>query len=453
MKRKSILFCTFAAIIMVLLLFFSITALLSKAGIDLAIINTQPDPNHATPTTNPDISSSPNPNSYRGGAAPHFPFEADSSPTPTSSPNATDPTPTLTPEPTATTSPNPTVAPSPTPKPSATPKPTTAPTVTPAPTSTPIVTPSPSPTNAPLPTPTPTVTPSPTEIPSPTPVPTPIPTPSPLPTPNPASIVFSDDFKSGNMSAWTNTDSNGVKLGVVNSMLECSANGPTNGNWGYVFKWLNQTYTTLDWRWYVFFSNLPSTDGNVVGAGGIYNSAVEGNFTPANCVSSVSVVRQDGNCYWNLAYANSSLVYSLNSTQTVEPNVWYLVELKAVQGAGTGEAHFYLNDVEVLNATGLINNNNPGIDHVSVGGGITADQSLTWYCAGAIASTEHVGPQPPLTTEGTSLSNSQSIADATVPSGFIMGAQVFLVFSLSTIGSIVTLKFFGKSCPKLTRGN
>lgn len=255
------------------------------------------------------------------------------------------------------------------------------------------------------------------------------------------------------MSAWTNTDSSGVNLGVVNSMLECSANGATNDDWGYVFKWLNQTYTTLDWRWYVYFSNLPSTDGNVVGAGGIYNSAVEGNFTPANCVCSVSVVRQDGNCFWNLAYADSGSVYSLNSTQTVEPNVWYLVELKAVQGAGTGEAHFYLNDVEVLNAAGLTNNNNPGIDHVSVGGGITADQSLTWYCASAMASTEHVGPQPPLTTEGISLSNSQSVAGATVPSGFIMGAQVFLIFSLSMIGSIVTLKFFGKSCPKLTRGN
>ena len=433
MRRKSVFVWVFTAVIVVLLLFFSITALLSKAGTDLDGFNSQSNTTQTVPPNNPAIPSTNGglPSSYDPGA-PHVPpYESDASPTPSSSPPNSGPN--------ATASPNPSVTPSP----------TTKSTATPTPKPTPKVTPSPYPTVTPNPTSTPTVTPSPTEIPS----PTPIPTPSPLPTPNPASIIFSDDFKSGNMGAWTNTDSGGVNLGVVNSMLECSANGPTNGNWGYVFKWLNQTYTTLDWRWYVFFSNLPSTDGNVVGAGGIYNSAVEGNFTPANCVCSVSVVRQNGNCVWNLAYADSGSIYSLNSTQTVEPNVWYLVELKAVQGAGIGEAHFYLNDVEVLNAAGLTNDNNPGIDHVSVGGGITADQSLTWYCAGAIASTEHVGPQPPLIAEVISLNNRQSLADATVPSGFIVGAQAFLIFSLSTIGSIVTLKFFGKPCPKLVKGN
>jgi hypothetical protein len=54
---------------------------------------------------------------------------------------------------------------------------------------------------------------------------------------------------------------------------------------------------------------------------------------------------------------------------------------------------FYLDNVETLNASGLINNNNLGIDHVSVGGGITADRPVSWYCAGAVASTEYVGPQ------------------------------------------------------------
>ncbi len=239
------------------------------------------------------------------------------------------------------------------------------------------------------------------------------------------------------MGAWTNTDYCGVTLGVKNSMLECSANGATNDNWGYVFKWLNQTYTTLDWRWYVYFDNLPTTDGNIVGAGGIYNSAIEDNFTPANGVCSVSVIRQNGACYWNLGYVNSSSVYSLNSTETVLPDTWYLVELNAVQGAQTGEVHFYLNDVEILNATGLTNNNNSGIDHVSIGGGIRADQPVTWYCAGAIASTEHIGPQPPLITNALSLSD-QTIGKVS-HSSYIAKPITSLFFSLgASVSPILT---------------
>ncbi len=273
--------------------------------------------------------------------------------------------------------------------PEETPPPTTSPDVTASPS------PSPSPSAAPAATATPTQSSSSTTPTStPTPSPTPIPSPSPYPTPDPASVVFSDGFQSGNLSAWTSTDQSGVYLGVKNSWLECYANTVTNGSWGYVYKWFNQTYNSLNWRWYLFFDNLPTTDGNIVGAGGMYNSAIEGNFTPANGVCALNVVRQNGVCYWNFAYVHNNTVMSVNSTSTVSSDTWYLVELKAVRGAGDGEVHFYLNNVEALNATGLINTNNAGIDHVSVGGGITADQPVTWYCASAIASTEHIGPTP-----------------------------------------------------------
>jgi hypothetical protein len=137
---------------------------------------------------------------------------------------------------------------------------------------------------------------------------------------------------------------------------------------------------------------LPTTDGNTIGAGGIYNTAIQNNFTPANGVLSLNVIRQNGASYWKVDYVNNAQIYSLNSTSTVSPDTWYLVELKAVQGAGNGEAHFYLNNVETLNATGLTNDSNQGINHVSVGGGITSDQPITWYCASAIASTQYVGP-------------------------------------------------------------
>ena len=143
-----------------------------------------------------------------------------------------------------------------------------------------------------------------------------------------------------------------------------------------------------------------------MGAGGIYNSAIEGTFTSANIVSSLSVVHQNGVNYWRLDYVDNTAIYSLTSTSTVLTDTWYLVELNAVEGAGNGEVHLFLNDVETLNATGLTNNLNSGIDHISVGGGITADQAITWYCASAAASTGHVGPEPSVAANAFSL-NSQ----------------------------------------------
>ncbi len=176
-------------------------------------------------------------------------------------------------------------------------------------------------------------------------------------------------------------------------MLECSTPYATEGNWGYVYKVLDQTYPTLYWRWYIYFSELPATDGNIIGCGGIYNSAIESNYTPANAACSLNVVNIGGDCYWNMVYVNNDVLYSLNSTITIQPGTWYLVELKAVQGSGNGEAHFYLNNVETLTATGLTNNHNIGLNHVSIGGGITADRAISWYYASAVASTEYVGPK------------------------------------------------------------
>jgi hypothetical protein len=175
-------------------------------------------------------------------------------------------------------------------------------------------------------------------------------------------------------------------------MLQCQTNTHTQGHWGYVYKWLNQTYQALNWRWYIFFDNLPTADGNVIGAGGMYNSAIEGNFTAANGVCALSATRQNGAWHWSLSYVDDNAVYSLNSTQTVQSDTWYLVELKAVRGNGTGEVHFYLNNAEALNATGLTNIHNTGIDHLSVGGGVTANQPVTWYCTNTLASTEYIGP-------------------------------------------------------------
>jgi hypothetical protein len=206
--------------------------------------------------------------------------------------------------------------------------------------------------------------------------------------------VFRDNFASGDMSAWTNTDSNGVHLSIENHLLKCQTNSATDQHWGYLYNWLDQNYTSLYWRWYVFFDNLPTTEGNTIGAGGIYNSAVEQDFNPANIVCSLNVVSEGGVNVWKFTYNDNGNLINLTTTETVQADTWYLVELKAIQGNGTGEVHFYLNNAEALNATGLVNNNNSGINHVSIGGGITADQPVTWYCGGAVAATQYIGPDP-----------------------------------------------------------
>ena len=274
-----------------------------------------------------------------------------------------------------------------------------SPSVTTKPTQTPVPT-----TN---PTANPTTTPAPTTDPTtdPTPVPTPDTTPQPYPTPNPASVVFSDDFESGDTRAWTNIGRNGVNLIVVDGTLECATNDPANAQWGYVYKWLDRPYSSLNWRWYLYFGNLPQEEGSIVGAGGMYNSAVESNFIPANGICALNVIHQNGTSYWNLAYANGDQLYSITSNETVSPNTWYLVELKAVQDAEFGEVRFYLNNIEALTVTNLTNNNNTGINQVSVGGGITADQAVSWFCASAIASTDHIGPRQASFTNNTVAAN------------------------------------------------
>ena len=194
----------------------------------------------------------------------------------------------------------------------------------------------------------------------------------------------------------------------------------------------------------MFFDNLPTTDGNIIGAGGIYNSAIEGNFTPANAICSLSVMRQNDACVWSLYYVDNMSVHCVNSTQTVQPQRWYLVELKAVQGAGNGEVHLYLNDVETLNAAALTNNKNSGIDHVSIGGGITADQPITWYCAGAIAATGYVGPQTQ--TDNIATATGQALAPSilcfAVTASFF-ASKYFVVFQgKKRIGQLQTPIFF-----------
>ncbi len=331
-----------------------------------------------------------------------------------------DPTPTPTSTPTSTPSTEPTATPTATPKP--TPKTTPAPTVAPTATPQPTETPTPTPTATPTPTPDPTATPTPTT--------TPIPTPSPMPSPDPnTSVLFSDKFQSGDMSAWTHTDASDVELKVTNSsLLQCSTDTASNGNWGYLYKWLDKNYTSIYWRWYVYFDNLPTTDGNIIGAGGIYNSMIEANYNAANSVCGLSVVHQNGACYWNFGFANNSASYNLTSSSTVSADKWYLVEIKAIQGGGDGEVHFYLDNVETLSATGLTNNANAGIDHVSIGGGITADQPVVWYCGGAVAATQYVGPEPSVSPSASSFADN-SAANIGL-SGLVLGtlSTLFLTF-------------------------
>jgi len=206
-------------------------------------------------------------------------------------------------------------------------------------------------------------------------------------------------------------------------MLKCQTNYATNERWGYLYKWLDKNYTSLYWRWYVFFNDLPTPDGGFIGAGGIYNSGIEEIFNPADSVCSLSIIRQNGSCYWRLSYADNYTIYNLTTTETVQSGTWYLVELKAIQGNGTGEVRFYLNNQETLNATGLKNDHNAGIDHVSIGGGITADKPVTWYCGGAVAATAYIGPESS-SSPSPSPAPTKAVVAATAPIALVLSAFV-----------------------------
>lgn len=317
------------------------------------------------------------------------------------------------------------------------------PSATPTPTATAMPTASPSPTSKPTtlhtsdPTQTQASANTQTETPPPTakPTQTPLPPADAMPSIDSSLVLFGDNFQSGNMSAWTKTDTSGVNLNIKNSMLQCQANTATNQSWGYLYKWLDQNYSSIYWRWYIYFSNLPATEGNIIGAGGIYNSAVENRYDADYSTCSLNVVCQNGAYHWQLGFTNSSKFCNLTDTKQVQAETWYLVELKAIQGAGDGEAHFYLNNVETLNATGLTNNNNAGIDHVSIGGGITADQPITWYCCAAVAAQTYIGPEPSASTlpsaTVTALGSSAFNLYATIAAGVILLSTFTLLRALT----------------------
>lgn len=238
--------------------------------------------------------------------------------------------------------------------------------------------------------------------------------------------MFRDNFASGDMSAWNGTTVNDVQLSVEDHMLKCQTSYPTSQSWGYLYKVLDSNYTSLYWRWYVFFDNLPTTEGTFIGAGGIYNHGIEQHFSAANCVCSLGVVAQSGENVWKFTYGDNGVLYNLTTTKTVQADTWYLVELQAIEGDGSGEVHFYLNNVDALSATGLVNNNNAGIDHISIGGGITADQPVIWHCGGAVASTQYIGPDPSPATAATLTSTPivEFLAVSTVSTLFLTSNQI-----------------------------
>lgn len=172
---------------------------------------------------------------------------------------------------------------------------------------------------------------------------------------------FSDDFESGNFSAW----SNGINLNGAGSSATVQSTTKYQGTYAAKFTLgavagayavaghsLSSAYTTLFARTYVQVDALPTNDC-IFALFAILDSAW--------AVHTVAMVinRNSGNLRWGLKYATNANAtnYAYSGTQTISTGTWYCAQMKVIHANGAGEVRMWVNGVEMVTVTGLTNNN------------------------------------------------------------------------------------------------
>jgi hypothetical protein len=251
-----------------------------------------------------------------------------------------------------------------TPTPTPTLIPTVAPTLTPSPTptSTPVVTTTPTVTPTPVITPTPTKSPSPT----PTPIPTLTPSPTPIPTSTPSNtLVFSDNWESGNLSAWDT---------VKDGDTDLSANTMSSYSGLYGLKAILDDTTSAYIR-----DTLPSVQKNSVvnfyfnpnsfSAGSANIFKVDDSSSPNKIAAQVTVANTNSNYTVYAATQNDAGSWSITPSFAIT-NTWHNigVEFKAAtaSGANNGYVKFWVDGVLKQTISGL-DNDTIHVDRQSLG--------------------------------------------------------------------------------------
>ncbi len=173
--------------------------------------------------------------------------------------------------------------------------------------------------------------------------------------------IFSDNFASGNLNAWSGTYSgSGGSTPIVQSSVtfngsafaEESVLGSTAGAYSVVYKDFSSAYTSLYATAAVYFTAFP-------------NSGCRLQLSPSLCnvgdsieLATAYIYNNGGTIEWNLLYqVNGGLYYAAYGTPaTLNTRTWYQIGVSAIQGNGNGSVGMYVNGALVLQASGLQNN-------------------------------------------------------------------------------------------------
>lgn len=185
-----------------------------------------------------------------------------------------------------------------------------------------------------------------------------------------AADIFSDDFESGDLSAWTGTNTNGGSTVAASSTY--AHNGTysarsivsSDGQWAVVYKTISSSIVYM--QGYLYVSSVGSTDGVRPFA------ELVNNWNP---VGRAGINKSGASYFWSMSYGNGGGVESWNnSAVSLVTGQWYKYKVAAYCDGTVGWTELTIDDVLVISNHGV--NTGSLINTVDVG---TADYAITTY--------------------------------------------------------------------------
>lgn len=174
-------------------------------------------------------------------------------------------------------------------------------------------------------------------------------------------IIFSDGFES-DFIPWTGTSGTPQ---IVNSRVHHGTKAALFNPQGaaeYAYKTLSSSQAVVYHRFYMRTSEMPNADTE--------NYDISRGYVGANAIWQVAIAYSAavGGLCWQLNYRSGATwtgVYS--ALATILTNTWYCVEFYWKLGAADGEAHLYINGVDVVSVAGKDTDNYGNCDTIRNG--------------------------------------------------------------------------------------
>jgi len=180
-------------------------------------------------------------------------------------------------------------------------------------------------------------------------------------------LIFYDDFESGNSDKWTQKIENGGTFTVESAADAYQGTYLAKATVGsnlddYVS--LRKTVTSTDNLYisvYMRFDSLYSAEGYVIAGPMFRNSGASS--------MAMSILSFDGATRkWGVRYWDSPVWKNIleSGTSTVEAGKWYFVEMQVIISDTNGELHLWVDGVEKISASGLDTNDYGSINTAAI---------------------------------------------------------------------------------------